>query len=270
MASTTARFIVTGLFERAKRDWTTAIIAKFVVAIIGFIVAIRPGNAAALGLVILVAETMSATCFYRAERLKAQAEPVLARLDLEDSLGWATPKSYIDELAADFGTFSRVGQRIRGDDAYFSPGEIPIGWRRLSNNMSESALYTRTIAAAARNVIFTLCGIMISAVAIVLISGIYRQAYQGTNAAGEFLVDALLFLVTIDLLPLGFRYHTLRCEATQTRSVLSSLSPDSNEAAVVPIAIQYQLARAVAPLLPTYAFLRKRFPLGAIWSEAEQ
>jgi len=47
---------------------------------------------------------------------------------------------------------------------------------------------------------------------------VYRQVFQGTNAVGEFLVAALLVLVTMDLLPLGFQYNTLRCEATKTRS----------------------------------------------------
>jgi hypothetical protein len=264
-----ARYIVTGLFERAKRYWTIAVFGKVVVAFIGFLVAIRPSFAAGFAIAILLAEAVSATCFYRADALKSQAEPVLSRLDLDESLGWSLPRDYLEELSADYGGFAQKGQRIRGGDAYFAPGEASVGWSRLSKNVLESALYTRTIAAAARNVIFTLFAIMLCIVAAVSISGAYRQFFQGTNAAGEFLVDALLLLVTMDLLPLGFQYNTLRCEATRTRSRLSSLPRDAAEAAVLPIALQYQLARAVAPLLPTFAFLKKRFPLGAIWSAAD-
>lgn len=266
MASVEARHIVTGLFERAKRYWTIAVLGKLVVACFGFFVAIRPSFASALGLAILIVETASSLCFYRADALKSQAEPVLMRLDLDESLDWPIPKDYVDELSADFGKFRDKGQRIRADDAYFTPGSTMIGLNRLRKNLSESALYTRTIAAAARNVIFTLFAILFCVVATVLISGLYRHVFQGTNAAGEFLVTALLVLVTIDLLPLGFQYNTLRCEATRTRRVLSTLFANAPDAVVMPIAIEYQLARAVAPLLPTYAFLKKRFPLGAIWS----
>jgi len=61
---------------------------------------------------------------------------------------------------------------------------------------------------------------------------VYRQVFQGTNAVGEFLVAALLVLVTMDLLPLGFQYNTLRCEATKTRSTLSFLSTRAPDAEV--------------------------------------
>ena len=266
MASVEARHIVTGLFERAKRYWTVAVLGKIAVACFGFFVAIRPSFASALGLAILIAETASSTCFYRADALKSQAEPVLMRLDLDESLDWPIPRDYVDELSADFEKFKDEGQRIRAGDAYFAPGGTMIGLNRLRKNISESALYTRTIAAATRNVIFAIFAILLCAVAAVLISGLYRHAFQGTNAAGEFLVTALLVLVTMDLLPLGFQYNSLRCEATRTRRMLSTLSVNAPDATVIPIVIEYQLARAVAPLLPTYAFLNKRFPLGAIWS----
>lgn len=152
MASVDARYIVTGLFERAKRYWTIAVLGKIAVACFGFFVAVRPSFASAFGLAILVAEAAASTCFYRADALKSQAEPVLMRLDFDESLGWLMPKDYVDELSADFAKFKDKGQRIRAGDAYFAPGETMIGLTRLQKNLLESALYTRTIAAAARNV----------------------------------------------------------------------------------------------------------------------
>ncbi len=264
--SVDARYIVTGLFERAKRYWTIAVLGKIAVACFGLFVAVRPSFAPSFGIAILIAEAASLTCFYRADALKSQAEPVLMRLDFDESLGWLMPKDYVEELSADFGAFKDKGRRIRAGDAYFAPGDTMIGLNRLQKNISEAALYTRTIAGAARNVIFILFMILFCAVVAVLISGIYRQGFHGTNAAGEFLVAALLVLVTMDILPLAFKYNTLRCEATRTRRLLSTLSATAPDAKVLPIAIEYQLARTVAPLLPTYTFLKKRFPLGAIWS----
>jgi hypothetical protein len=78
-------------------------------------------------------------------------------------------------------------------------------------------------AAAARNVSFTIFALMVCAICAVLVSGIYRQFFQGTSAAGEFFVDAVLALVSVDLVPLGLRFDTLRCEAVETRVMLSSL-----------------------------------------------
>ncbi|MHB8390676.1 MAG: hypothetical protein ACYDBH_14035 [Acidobacteriaceae bacterium] len=240
-----------------------AVVAKSLSAFCGLVLCFLPDAAIVIGITILLLELASSCCFYFSDAIKTSAEPTLTRLDFEHGLGWKIPKEDVDNFLADFAQHEQRGRDVRGDDEYFSSPVADTGPQRLRSDITESALYTRTIALNARDVLlFILFGI-VAALLAVLITGLYRHFSHGRAIGQELAVDVLIFLVAIDLVPLCIRYNALAQTASRTRDILKRANTESE---VVPAVVDYQLARASAPLLPTFAFLSRRFPLSAIWS----
>lgn len=131
--------------------------------------------------------------------------------------------------------------------------------------MLESALYTRTIASNAKGVVFAVFSLLILSVFVLLVSGAYQLLKRPGETASAFITDALIVLVTLDLLPLALRYGELAAASTKLRSQLNPITAPT-EANIMPSVIEYQIARSYAPLLPTFAFLARRLPLASIWS----
>lgn len=257
------RYIVAGMFEQAKSYWTAAIWAKVLVAIAGFVLSFQPGAARIVGICVLALETVAFLGFSKADDLKSAAEPMLTRLDFEHGLGWKITKEQVDEYRADHGKYESRGRAVRMDEPYFASGDHQPGAEALRQGMMESAFFTRAISRNAMSVVYSIVALIALAFFTVLITGLYRQLSRGENAVDEFAVSGLIFLVTIDLVPLARQYGALAAAATRARDVLSGARSEST---IISAVIEYQLARASAPLLPTFAFLKGRMPLSAIWS----
>jgi hypothetical protein len=269
------RYIVAGLFETAKGYWTRGILARLLAGILGFASAFFSDTVTAVGVGILVLGAFASFSLSRSEHLKVAAEPLLALLDFEESLGWTISKQQRDEVSIDFGKFESLGRRVRGADPYFNPGTAPPGPGRLRSNILESALYTRTLAIDARNVIWAIFACLMIAFFAALISGVYRTLEHRTvtpqdHGAGDFVVAGLLLLVSLDLIPLAIRYSELANVAKRMRVLLGQMSATPSEPDVVAATVEYQIGRAVAPLLPTFTFLKRRFPLAAIWAKPDE
>lgn len=256
------REITAGIFEQAKTYWTVAISAKVLIAAAGIYLTFVPTNATPIAVIVLVFEVISASGFYRAESLKDDAEPILTRLDYEDGLGWHIPQQNVEQYRSDFEQFELRGRKVRRDDPYFSSSFSP-GVERLKNNVLESALYTRAIARNACKAVIFVLAISSAAFCALFGSGLYRHFGTNHPSGSELFVSALIFLVTIDLVPLALRYNWFAGIATETRTALTHANTME---AVVPEVIAYQLARSSAPLLPTFTFLNGRTPLAAIWA----
>ena len=267
MADRRIRFISAGLFERAKQFWLTAMGSKTAIALLGMLSAYFHNAMAYFAIGILALEVLASFSFFRADKLKSEAEPILMRLDYEESLGWAIPDSSKSEWAADFANFESLGARIRTDEPYFAQGGA-TGFAILRRNMLESALYTRTIAANAKGVVLSLFALLLISFVTLLVTGWYELLSEPSEPASTFFTDALIVLVALDLLPLALRYGELAIAATKLRLYLNSLTTPT-DSTVMPAVIEYQVARAYAPLLPTFAFLARRLPLASIWSRYE-
>ena len=256
------RYIVAGMFERAKLYWTVAMWAKVLVALAAFYLSAQPDSATPVGAIVLLLEISAMIGFSMANALKSAAEPMLSRLDFEHGLGWHLNKSQIDEYRADYGRYELRGRAVRMGDPYFATSSPPSP-DVLRESMIESAFYTRAIARSAKTVVYLVTGLIATAFVTLLVTGLYRHFAHGANPVGEFVVDGLIFLVTLDLVPLARQYGDLSVAATRSRDALSGAKTESEIVAAV---VEYQLARASAPLLPTFAFLKGRWPLAAIWT----
>lgn len=255
------RGLVAGVFERAKLFWSAGIAGKILIALMGLVVALMGSPPAYVLLIVLALEALSFISLYAADSLKSSAEPMLMRLDYEYGMGWPVPEVVREQYNADFGSLESLGAKIREGQPYFV-SETAIGTERLKEAVLESALYTRDIAKGARNVVFSVFVLVALAFFCLLASGLYRLFTHGAQSGLEFAVDALIFLAGIDLLPLAGKYDQLVQASTHTRESLAGLH---REEAILPAVIEYQLARSNAPLLPTFKFLQRRQPLGAIW-----
>ena len=257
------RNIVSGLFERAKSWWLVGFWSKVAVAIAGFVLSADPAAALGVGIAVLCLEGLATAAFYFADGLKSKAEPILTRLDYEGALGWSIPKELTDEYRADYSKYEALGQKVRQNDPYFATPPTETGVETLVANIMESAFYTRSIAKSAANVCYFLLSVTAVAFFSVLLTAVYRDVFRARHEFYEYAVDALILLVTIDLAPRARQYLALSGEAGRARDILPRAKTIEE---VIPAVVEYQLARASAPLLPTFTFLKGRTPLAAIWT----
>jgi hypothetical protein len=264
MADNVIRSISAGLFERAKSFWVTAMFSKAAIAVMGLAAAYFHDATTYLAMAILAFELIASLAFYRADQLKSEAEPILVRLDYEESMGWKIPESSKLDWVADFQEFEPLGARVRNAQPYFAQTG-PTGVATLRKNILESALYTRTISKNARTVVFVLFALLLLTFLALLITGTFELLATPHEPAPALITDALIALVTIDLLPLALRYGELADAAMKLRRHLNPVTA-MTESNIIPAVVEYQVSRANGPLLPTFSFLARRLPLAAIWS----
>lgn len=257
------------LFGRAKTFWWGGLSIKLVVFVLAACLALSTSSTAWwLPWLALALNGTADTALLASDRYRSDAESLLRKLDLQDSLGWAIEAREVADLSARYPDVSAI---LPMGETYFA--STATGPRRALENLRESSWWSKHLAETMRSAsLFAVAaGIVVTLVALV---GAVRIAGEPGLASDALVlaktaVTFLMLAFTLGILRMGLGYHSLhvRCQAIEDRAT-AGLANDAvacDTASAAKAWSDYHIARAGAPMLPTLVWRLRRRRLNEVW-----
>lgn len=257
-------------FTLAKRWARFSLVFKLAGFLIGILTILLPLVPVYAPVLVFILAMMADWLAWRADAHKGIAEALLRKLDGRDSFGWAISGAELSDLL--MRCPSKVGKLVVAkalSEEYFASKEPP-GTRRALENLQESAWWSKHLSEQMRKYYLVLtCLLVGSAVLVLLISVQAIDNKQALSSLGRIVTSVLTLVFSLNLFRLVLGYHNFSVEAGQveksTENLLASQGVQESEA--IKLMSEYQLARASAPLIPTWLWNRMGDELNATWKQ---
>lgn len=261
--------LIRALYDRAKLLNGISIVCSIAILVVDVLVIVFSLfiNEAAVSAVIL---TLGSAAFsWRADRFKDMAEQVLRQYEFHNGLGWAINyRSITDILASTPKKVRNMALQGNVSESYFfsSRKQDPA---RLLENLEESAWWTKHLARRMTfiTVFYSAAFIMITVLLLVVAIQNIRDSTTINNIARITLL-LTTFAFSSGCIRLSLNYNLLSYDAENTEMhaiELQQRKPPEMEA--IMITHNYQIARATAPLLPSWIWAVSRKDLNHLWKQ---
>lgn len=260
-------------FTLAKRWARFSLICKLTGFLVGVLTVLLPLVPAYAPVIVFILAMMADWLAWRSDTHKGTAEAWLRKLDGRDSFGWAISGAEFSDLL--MRSPSKVNKLVVAkalSEDYFASKESP-GTKRALENLQESAWWSKHLSEQMRNYYLAgTCLLVASAVLILLISVQAIDNKQILSSLGRIVTSALTLVFSLNLFRLVLGYHNFSVKAGQieksTENLLASQNVQESEA--IKLMSEYQIARASAPLIPTWLWNRMADELNATWKQYRQ
>jgi fumarate reductase subunit C len=262
------------LDETAKFWWGTSVTMKLAGFMVGVFALVFNWPARPMPFILAALTVLSEIFSYRSDSIRGTAQGLRRKLDLKDGLGWDIPNAELSDLVVRSpASVKKKASSKPPNDPYFASQEM-AGPRRAIENVSESAWWSKHLAEK----MYTHCLLtLIVTVATALVALIVTvQAASGSAPLDTLsivarVVTALLMLaLSLGLLKLTTGYYGLSKKAARTEEGAERLLITSSNIELVDalkIISEYHLARASAPIVPTWIWKWNQRELNVIWEE---
>jgi hypothetical protein len=212
---------------------------------------------------------VSAWLIAQANRYKGIAEALKRQHEYVAGFGQAPCRRLLADLKMELphDLSSRLDEVLREGITYAS--KKPFGAARVVENLAESAWFSRHMArycVLALRAVFILT--LVVAVVLLLLCAISLGGTPVGVGAAKCVSATFLFLISVGTLRFWLSYDAFSRKSEQTEVEASRLQsagePDLREAQR--LLAEYQLARAAAPLIPTWMWLLFRKRLNNNWA----
>lgn len=254
-------------FRRAKTltGWYLAL--QTIIYLAGVVTVFIPTVPLTYPAVALILVLISEFISMRMDNTRDTAEELKRIHDQWEGFGIPPPKNRLADLRVRMGgKISREVGRVLNQGLTFSSAK-PVGPVRVLENVHESAWYSKHLAAwCGRMLGILFIGTIVSAVVVLLI--VAKESQSGATAA-ECVASTLAFVVSVGVLRTWRSFMTFSLDAAQTeeeaqRHLATERCVDVD---VQRLLSEYQLARAAAPLIPTWVWRLWRNKLNKTWKE---
>lgn len=257
------------LFSRAKTYWYAWAVAKLLTFIIASYVTLVTRTHWSLPWIAVALSAVGDGLLLASDRVRSDAESLLRKLDLQDSLGWQIDRRDVADLEA---RYPVRPADARANDSYFASKSV--GVERGYENLRESAWWSKHLSERmfAYNVIALGGSLTVTLIALVAAVRL-AAAPNGQEVALSVAKTAITFLMlafSLGILKLALGYHSFRVksEAAEDRAN-TALAPSAVNPDVLPANrawAEYQLARAGAPMIPTFVWRWHQERLNRAWT----
>lgn len=260
--------LVNTAYNRAK-VWAGAVIGlQIFVFLAGVVAVFVPELTLAYPWIALPLALVGAWLSSQASRFKGMAETGRRQHELLAGFGVEPSRGQLADLRVSLpkGLPAETDKLLRQGITFSS--SKPPGPVRVLENLSESAWFTKHLA--------EWCGLLLGAVfvgsltvavSLLLLSATTLAGKPVGIAAAKCVAATLLFLISVGTLRSWMAYRRLRQRAddsdAEATRLLTSKTPDSFEAQR--LLAEYQLARALAPLIPTWVWRVRLDTLNRNW-----
>lgn len=257
-------------FTLAKRWARFSLVCKLAGFLVGVLTVLLPLVPAYAPVLVFMLAMMADWLAWRSDTHKGIAEAWLRKLDGRDSFDWAISGAELSDLL--MRSPSKVDKLVIAkalSEEYFASKEPP-GTTRALENLQESAWWSKHLSERMRNYYLAgTCLLVASAVLVLLISVQAIDNKQTLSSLGRIVTSVLTLVFSLNLFRSVLGYHNFSVKAGQieksTENLLASQGVQESEA--IKLMSEYQLARASAPLIPTWLWNRMEGELNATWKQ---
>ncbi len=257
-------------FTLAKRWARFSLICKLAGFLVGVLTVLLPLVPAYAPVLVFMLAMMADWLGWRSDTHKGIAEAWLRKLDGRDSFDWAISGAELSDLL--MRSPSKVDKLVIAkalSEEYFASKEPP-GTRRALENLQESAWWSKHLSERMRNYYLAgTCLLVASAVLVLLISVQAIDNKQTLSSLGRIVTSVLTLVFSLNLFRSVLGYHNFSVKAGQIEKSCENLlaSQGVQESEAIKLMSEYQIARASAPLIPTWLWNRMEGELNATWKQ---
>ena len=220
------------------------------------------------GIVVLMA-VMNTVCIWLSDRQNDLAQLMLRKFELFDSLGWKISNLEVADWLVGLPNRTRLAVHSIESDPFFASHE-PAGTKRMMKNLEESAFWSKHearwmfIIVLILGIITLLFSLVIGAISL---EGGTAAEYPGRIA--DTIIAIFTFVFSGGYFRLAFEYKSFADQAHECKGKATQLLQGTSipETDAVKTLMDYQIARATAPILPDWIYLILRKRLNEIWKE---
>ena len=267
---TSVRQLATCYFDDGKFWWRLSLAFKFIAFVLGLVAIWSPQAVVWIAGASAVCLFTAEACGMRSNSRRSIAEGLHRKLDFHNSFGW--PISELEIADAEATMSARARKRLVDSqlpDDYFASTNPP-GPRRGMENLLESSWWSKHLARSLTKICVTATiGLTVISLLMLLASYSFVSSTEPLVSISRVVISLLLLIVSLGLIPLAMNYHAFADKSKKSEiraaNLLQSDAVDSEQA--IKAFNEYHLARATAPLIPTFLWKLKRQHLNKTWSQ---
>jgi hypothetical protein len=211
-----------------------------------------------------VASELSA---WRTDSFKGSAEAILRKLDFRESFGWGISRDEMADLVVDCP--ARLRRSIpppADEDRYFASHE-DLGAAKALENLQESSWWSKHLAKRMGHIVLAVTiGLILASVIVLILSISTLKDFDTLTNIGRAVTAVLMLVLSLGLIRLTVSYFRFSKRAEQIeREAIRQLNACSDELEAVKTWHEYQVARALAPLIPSILWKQMNKDLNEAW-----
>ncbi len=262
------RLLTAAQFKEAKRWWFWANVSRLAVVIITIISLLWKEWPDWIWL-LPAGLTVTLSLFqWRADILQGKAETIKRKLEFQDGLGWKISEQEEADLILEVSNTVKKAGYGTEDSPYFDSHKV-VSARRAVENLNQSAWYTKHLARKMSGFLFVLSAISLGLFVLTLVVFHSLPFQRWETTVGRILVTVVALLVAYGYLRLCFQYRSFSSQAEKANESASRLLEleSLTEIQVIRLLHEYQIARAIAPLIPDWLWRRNKTELNNLWEQ---
>lgn len=260
-------------FELAKRWMIAAILFKILIFLFGLLSIFLPIIPGYTPFIITLFSIASDLFTWRSDVIKGTSEGLLRKLDYLDSFGWEMSKAEISDILMrrPKNLYKLAPNEVVGEE-YFASKE-GIGAKKAMENIQESAWWSKHLSERMGQYCFIVTFILIAVLFGVLLLSV--QTVNGSNTLaniGRVVTSALMLVFSLGLFRFVVNYYGFSKKASQIEEKIEHLIklPIFDETEAIKVMQEYHIARASAPLIPSWVWKQMRNDLNKMWKKYRQ
>ena len=260
------RLLTAAQFDEAKRWWFGANVSRLFVVIVTVISLLWKEWLGWIWVLPVILTVLHSMLQWRADTLQGKAEAIKRKFEFQDGLGWKISEQEKADLILEVSNTVKKAGYGTEDSPYFD-SDKEVSARRAVENLNQSAWYTKHLARKMSGFLFVLSAVSLGLFVLTLLvfHSLPFQRWEAT--VGRILVTVVALLVAYGYLRLGFQYRSLSSQAEKANDRASQLLELKavTELEAIRLLHEYQIARAIAPLIPDWLWRRKKTELNQLW-----
>ncbi len=267
------RTLCQAYFELAKRWMIAAISSKILIFLFGLLSIFLPIIPSYAPFIITLFSIASDLFTWRSDMIKGTSEALLRKLDYWDSFGWAMSKAEMSDILMRSPTnlYKLAPNQIVGEE-YFASKE-GIGAKRAMENIQESAWWSKHLSERMGQYCFAATCILIAVLFCVLLLSVQTVSSSNTLAnIGRVVTSALMLVFSLGLFRFVVNYYGFSRKSNQIEEKIehSIKSQTLDDIEAIKVMQEYHIARASAPLIPSWVWKQMRNDLNEMWKNYRQ
>jgi hypothetical protein len=267
------RTLCQAYFELAKRWMIAAISLKILIFLFGILTIFLPIIPGYAPVIITIFSIASDLFTWRSDMIRGTADALLRKLDYWDSFGWAISRAEMSDILMRSPTklYKIAPTEIVGEE-YFASKERE-GAKRAMENIQESAWWSKHLSERMGQYCFAVTGTLIAVLLGVLLVSVQTVTGSHTLAnIGRVVTSALMLVFSLELFRFVVSYYGFSRKAAQIEEKIENLIKlqTLDDIAAIKIVQEYHIARASAPLIPSWVWKQMRNDLNEMWKKYRQ
>ena len=263
-----ARVLARELYDIAKGWLAVSLLCKLLAFMVGAVAIFLSAFSQQAPFFVAILSAAAELLVLRSDTYRGIAEAVRRKVDLQESFGWNISRAEMSDLLVK--TPSKIRKRIEtqtSSEPYFDSKEA-TGPRRALENTRESAWWSKHLAERIGQIYLIVMITLVAISLVVLIISIQTiQNFDVLSNIGRIVTATVMLIFSLSLIRMTIGYYkfsqiSARIEE-QAEQLLNNGSNDSVQA--VKVMNEYHLARATAPMIPTWVWKWMRNDLYELW-----